>query len=329
MAAASVLVPFSVINQNGGVLPPSALSQQSPRHGRSRGMSVNGKSAGGKGYRVVENVDATVAKAVAFVLKRAVLQDDIESGAEDNDYLICNAEGWVGVADLLEQTRMKDLGIALNDIRRAASSSKAQFTLRQQPGSDAEKAESYDIRRDSKRDSTSQAPLVPQGEPLKADSENLPEYIVYETTYQNYPLVVASGSIKRADGATHSSFLPVAAATATSRASKADVSIWIHLRTAIEQAPEIKWQFTTSGKIVTSAEEIPRGLWKKAVARRPDIGLLFEDGVVHKEIPEGLRGKGAKGKAKKGKAMLKQEGQGRADSESDSVEDEEEVEAEV
>jgi hypothetical protein len=218
---------------------------------------------------------------------------------------------------------MTDLGITLNDIRRAASSSKARFTLRQLPGSDAEKAESYEIRQDTKQDSAPQAPLVLEGEPLQADSENLPEYIVYETTYQNYPLVVASGNIRRADGASHLSFLPVAAATATSRASKADVSIWIPLRTAMEQAPELKWQFTTSGRIVTTAEEVPRDLWKKAVARRPDIGLLFEDGVVHKEIPEGLRGKGAKGKAKKGKGMLKHEGQGRADSESDSVEDEE------
>lgn len=101
MAAASVLIPLSVINQNGGVLPPSALAQQSPRHGRSRGMSVNGKSGGGKGYRVVENADATVTKAVAFVLKRAVSQDDIGSGAEEDDYLICDAEGWVRVADLV------------------------------------------------------------------------------------------------------------------------------------------------------------------------------------------------------------------------------------
>ncbi|KAK5629023.1 hypothetical protein RRF57_004738 [Xylaria bambusicola] len=320
MATASVLIPLSVINQNGGVLPPSALSQQTPRHGRSRGMSVNGKSAGGKGYRVVENADATVAKAVAFVLKRAVSQDELDSEVED-DYLISDADGWVGVADLLEQPRMKDLGITLNDIRRSASSSKARFTLRQNPESDAEKAESYQVRRESKRDSASQVPLIPEGEPLKADSKNLPEYIVYETTYQNYPLVIASGNIKKADGASHLSFLPVAAATATSRPSKADVSIWIHLRTAMEQAPELKWQFTTSGRIVTIAEELPQRLWKKAVARRPDIGLLFEDGVVHKEIPEGLRGKGAKGKAKKGKGMLRQEGQGRADSESDSVEE--------
>lgn len=283
-------------------------------------MSVNGKSAGGKGYRVVENADAIVDKAVAFVLKRAVLHDELDSEAEEDDYLICNADGWVGVADLLLQTRMKDLGIVLSDIRHAASSSKARFTLSQHPESDANKAESYEIRRDSKRDSAAQAVLI--GEPLSADSENLPEYIVYETTYQNYPLVVASGSIKRADGATNLSFLPVAAATATSRPSKADVTIWIHLRTAMEQAPELRWQFTTSGRVVTIAEEVPQSVWKKAVARRPDIGLLFEDGVVHKEIPEGLRGKGAKGKAKKGKGMLKQEGQERAESESDSVEDE-------
>lgn len=216
---------------------------------------------------------------------------------------------------------MKDLGITLKDILQSSSSSKARFVIRKQPESDAEKAESYQVCRDSKRDSASQAPLIPAGEPLSADSDNLPEYIVYETTYQNYPMVISSGKIRKADGATHLSFLPVAAVTATSRPSKADVSIWIHLRTAMEQAPDLKWQFTTSGRIVTMAEELPQNLWKKAVARRPDIGLLFEDGLVHKEIPEGLRGKGAKGKAKKGKGMLRQEGQGRAESESDSVEE--------
>ncbi|KAI1812458.1 putative tRNA 2'-phosphotransferase 1 [Poronia punctata] len=324
MATASVLIPLSVISQNGGVLPPSALSQQNPRHGRSRGMSVNGKSGGGKGYRVVENADATVAKAVTFVLKRAVQKDELDEGADEDEYLICNADGWVGVAQLLLQPRMVDLGVTLADIRHAATSSKAQFNLRLLPEADAAKAESYEIRRESKRDSLPRAPEVPEGEPLKADADNLPEYIVYETTYQNYPLVVASEGIKRADGATHLSFLPVAEATATSRPSKADVSIWIHLRTAMEQAPELQWQFTTTGRVMTTAEEVPRSLWKKAVARRPDIGLLLEDGVVHKEIPEALRGKGHKGKAKKGKGVLKQEGQERAGSESDSVAEEEE-----
>lgn len=39
------------------------------------------------------------------------------------------------------------------------------------------------------------------------------------------------------------------------------------------------------------------------MARRGDLGVLFEDGAVRKEVPFGLRGKGAK--AKKGKGVLK------------------------
>lgn len=52
-----------------------------------------------------------------------------------------------------------------------------------------------------------------------------------------------------------------------------------------------------------TADEIPSSLWKRAVARRGDLGVLYEDGVVRKEVPVGLRGKGAK--AKKGKGVLK------------------------
>ncbi|KAI1083960.1 putative tRNA 2'-phosphotransferase 1 [Whalleya microplaca] len=328
MASASVLIPLSVINQNGGVLPPSALSQQAPRHGRSRGASVNGKSAGGRGYKVVEDTDATVAKAVTFVLKRCVPESEVESDVEEND-IVSDAEGWVSVAQLLEHAKMKDLGITLAHIRHAATSSKARFTLRQEPGSDAEAAESWRVRRDSKRDSLPQAAPVLEGEPLKADSENLPEYVVYETSYQTYPLVLASGGIERPDGASHLSFQPVTVGTTDgaevrhSRATNADVSIWIHLKTAMEQAPELAWQYTTSGRIVTLGDEVPKNLWKKVVARRPDLGVLFEDGEVRKEVPEGLRGKGAKGKGKKGKRSLKQEG--RVDSESDSVDDVEEA----
>lgn len=41
---------------------------------------------------------------------------------------------------------------------------------------------------------------------------------------------------------------------------------------------------------------IRKSVWKKVVARRADIGVLFENGVVRKEVPVGLRGKGSKGK---------------------------------
>lgn len=102
------------------------------------------------------------------------------------------------------------------------------------------------------------------------------------------------------------------------------MSIWVHLPTVLEQAPEITWQFTTTGALVTS-EAVPKALWKQVVGRRQDVGLLLEDGEVRKEIPDYLRGKGGKGKAKKGKGMLRQEGRVVASSESDSNNDEEEM----
>jgi 2'-phosphotransferase len=130
-------------------------------------------------------------------------------------------------------------------------------------------------------------------------TENLPEFVILETTYPKYHLILTSGSIKRAGGQPHLSFTPVREEGFT---SDADVSIWINLRTAMEAKPSTVWSQTESGSIVTE-DEIPKRLWTKAVARRGDLGILFQDGEVRKEVPVGLRGKGAK--AKKGKGVLK------------------------
>jgi hypothetical protein len=199
--------------------------------------------------------------------------------------------------------------VVLPDLQRITSNkAKARLELRQLPGSDAEAPESYQIRSTHKRDSL-QTPIL-EGEPLKADAEDLPEYVVYETSYEAYPHILASGGIQKAAGATHITFSPIAADgsdTRPNRTSDADVGIWVHLRAALEAEPNFVWQKTATGAIVTT-NEIPKGLWKKAVARRQDIGLLFEDGQVRKEVPEGLRGKGSKRKAKKGKGSFKTRG---------------------
>jgi 2'-phosphotransferase len=77
------------------------------------------------------------------------------------------------------------------------------------------------------------------------------------------------------------------------------VSIYIDLRAAIEQDPKITWSRSESGAVVTEGDAkgiIAKTFWKKVVARRADIGVLFEDGEVRKEVPIGLRGKNAKPK---------------------------------
>lgn len=105
MAAASVLIPLSTIEQNAGVLPPSALVQHAPRHGRSRAASMKGKNSRGGRYSVLENRDVSIAKAVTFVLKRSVRESEVDEDDEEDDgetsRLISNDDGWVSVDDLV------------------------------------------------------------------------------------------------------------------------------------------------------------------------------------------------------------------------------------
>lgn len=155
------------------------------------------------------------------------------------------------------------------------------------------------------------------GERLSPDTDELPAFVVYETSYSRYPLILASGAIRRAAGTAQTVFVSAPVAEDGSLpAIEADIGIWIHLPSAMDADKTVVWQRSLdTGVIFTQAEELPIGLWKKAVARRLDIGVLLEDGEVKKEIPAGLRGKGAKGKTKKGKGSLK----GRAEDASGSA----------
>lgn len=131
--------------------------------------------------------------------------------------------------------------------------------------------------------------------------------IVYETSYPNYPLVLASGGIKRAGGQALLVFKSIKIdedGTEIRAASTADVSIFINLREIMKADGKIQWARAENGNIVTEGDakgSIPKEFWKNAVARRSDIGVLFENGEARKEVPIGLRGKGVKGKKGSGK----------------------------
>lgn len=314
------MIPISAIN---GTLPPSALVQHSPRHGRSRAASIKGKNR----YNVTENRDGAIIKAVSFVLKRAVRQSDLdeesdeeddEESDEESNRLVSTDDGWVMLSELLQHSRITDLRVTQPDVVRiGANAAKARFELR-------EKAGAYQIRDTHKRRDSQLAEPILEGEPLEAGAADLPEYVVYETSYEAYPHILASNGIQRAAGASHITFSPIAAdgsETRPGRTGDADVGIWVHLRSALEAEPSIVWQRTAAGAVVTTAREVPRSLWRRAVARRQDIGVLLEDGEVRKEVPEALRGKGSKGKAKKGKGSLKKGSRGGEDA-SDSASDE-------
>ncbi|KAK4223837.1 hypothetical protein QBC38DRAFT_398817 [Podospora fimiseda] len=326
--ATAVAVPLSAINNElGGVLPPSALTQHNPRHGRSRGMSFKGNSRPGSGrrYSVVEERDTSIAKALMFVVKRAIQEEEAkedaeEDGTSNSEYLVADSQGWISVSSVLVHHRISEYGTDLSDIQRVvlSNAAKPRFELRQKPNTDSNDPSSWEISRITTKDEPASSP-VPVGEKLTS-AENLTEFIIYETSYQRYPLLLTLGGITRAPGgAEYHSFTEATSSTTTS--TNAEVSIWIHLPSTLEQ---IAWYRSEVGTIVTS-DEVPKSLWKKAVARRPDIGVLFEDGEVKKDVPAGLRGKGARGKGRKGdRGVLKRGSDDSGSASEDALEEEEE-----
>lgn len=178
----------------------------------------------------------------------------------------------------------------------------------------------YLIRINPTPAATDKAPSVTSDKavltPLTPLTEDLPELIVYETSYANYPLILANGGIKRAGGQAHLSFSCITVAedgTETRRPVSGDADVSIYLDVAELLANEksgVKWFRTENGHVVTEGDEemeVKSEFWKKVVARRADIGVLFEGGLVKKEVPVGLRGKGVKGK-KGGKGKARERG---------------------
>ena len=210
----------------------------------------------------------------------------------------------------LERPNLSALQVTFAELQILISSpsSKARFSLKLDPSTDSTTDSTdpsdYLIRANpSIKEPSSPSPTAaPALTPLTTTAEDIPDLVVYETTYANYPLILASGGIKRAGGQPQLTFSSIKISEDGSEirtASDADVSIYIDLRAAIEQDSTITWLRTESGTVVTEGDVkgvIGKAFWKKVVARRADIGVLFEGGEVRKEVPIGLRGKGAKPK---------------------------------
>jgi hypothetical protein len=147
---------------------------------------------------------------------------------------------------------------------------------------------------------------------------------VYECSYASYPLILHAGGIKRAGGQAHLTFTPLDLTSDRPAASTADVSISLSLRSILSSSPKITFSRTETGAIVTEGDStgsISKQFWVKAVARRADIGVLYENGEVRKEVPIGLRGKGVKAKKGKGLGLVKKEMKARGSDEDETASD--------
>jgi len=99
--AAAVLSPMQGLSLDGGIMAPSPVSQNNSRHGRSRhgGSVAKGSKARGRGYSVVEDRESMITKALTWVLKRTVGEE--EEQEEGDEKLVADAEGWVDCEEIV------------------------------------------------------------------------------------------------------------------------------------------------------------------------------------------------------------------------------------
>ena len=83
-------------------MAPSPVSGNNSRHGRSRHGGSVAKKTRGRGYSVAEDRETIVTKALIFVMKRTVTED--EEQAEGDEKLVADEEGWVDVDDIVSFT---------------------------------------------------------------------------------------------------------------------------------------------------------------------------------------------------------------------------------
>ena len=327
-------------------MPPSPVSQNNSRHGRSKhgGSVVKGK-ARGRGYSIVDEREVMISKALSWVLKRTVGEG--EEQEEGDEKLVADAEGWVDCEEAvsfpkmslccsstnilqLQRPNLSSLEVTFPELQAliASPASKSRFALKLNPSSKAEEADESDylIRLTPSQTTPPTPTTTSKLTPLTTTTEDLPDLIVYETSYANYPLILASGGIKRAGGQAYLQFASIKVnedGTEVRASSDADVSIYLNLRSVMESNDKITWSRNEKGDVVTEGDasaSIEKKFWKKAVGRRADIGVLFENGEVRKEVPIGLRGKGVKGKrgGGKGKGRGLKEMKARSEDESNS-----------
>jgi len=97
---AAVLPSLQGLILDREIMPPSPVSQNSSRHGRSRhgGSVAKGKSRG-RGYSVVDDREVLITKAMSWTLKRTVEED--EEQEDDDSKLVADSEGWVDLEEVV------------------------------------------------------------------------------------------------------------------------------------------------------------------------------------------------------------------------------------
>lgn len=275
------------------VMEPSPLSPRS-RHGRSKhGGSISRA-------RASSNTDArevSITKALTWILKRG----GSEKRAEDGIDIQFDEDGWADCGEVvsmvasnlkaaltprqLQWPNLSMLKPTIGDLQALlANNPRQKFSIKlKADAADPFLASSWLVR-------ASSGIASPSGTRLTSDSADLPEVVIYSTTYSTYAHILASGTLRNTGGGnvSFSTSLP------DELDAKAEVIVYIDLHKALATPKAgLQWYMNENETTVTVAEGkgVSKEFWLKVVGRKGDVGLLWADGEIVRDIPMGVRGK--------------------------------------
>jgi len=307
MATAGILQAQDIPQPFQHEIMEASTIDHSPRarHGRGKhggSFSKSGRSRAlsnaGNAVNAVNEREVSIIKGLNWILRHG----------DEQELLKLDEDGFAKCSDLLDWQYMKTLQVKFSELQALVEnniSARQKFSLNPREEASSNSSDPSDWLLGATKASSSSlkkkdVEIMANLESITLESENIPEVVVFQTTYSAYPLILATGSLENGSGGT---YIHCSAEVS----GEAEVLIYIDVRKALEEDASMLW-FRGEGKasIVTEGgknKTVPKAFWKKVVGRKNEVGLLWEDGEEVKEVPVGLRGKkAAGGKGMKGRA---------------------------
>lgn len=212
----------------------------------------------------------------------------------------CCYQTWLIINLQLKWNRLKSLKVTFEDIREAVSdNAKQRFSLKPDPSIDPIPTEKdidpshWLIRANQGHSIAIESSALLK--PLTLEADNIPEIVVHGTYFAYYPLILASGGLKKMtrNHVHFSTGLPEDKAGVISGMRKdAELLVYVDVKKSIEEE-KLLWWISDNGVVLTEGNEdgiVPTKYWKKVEGRKLDVGVLFADGEEIASLPDSVKG---------------------------------------
>lgn len=129
--------------------------------------------------------------------------------------------------------------------------------------------------------------------PATLEAGNLPDTAIHGTFYYFYSSIIETGGLSRISR-NHIHFVTDLKSTGyqviSDMRKDTQILIYVDVRASLEDG--ISWWLSSNGVLLTEGNSkglVPMKYFKKVISKDPDIGLLVENGVEIKKLPENLR----------------------------------------